>query len=153
MRHAQMPILITGASGHVGGSLANALTARVEMRLTGRGLSAVALDFLDAQTVGPALLGCNAIFLIRPPQIVSSRTYRPLLDAASAVGVRRMVVLPVKGPRITAFCRTTGWSVRSSRGFDWTMLRPADFIQALGPCIEQVFACMRRSLCPQETAD
>ena len=102
------------------------------MRLTGRGPGAVALDFLNSNTFGPALDGCDAVFLMRPPQIASSRALRPFLDAASAAGVRRMVVLSIKGAEHNPLLPHHGLERDViARGFDWTMLRPADFMQNL----------------------
>jgi len=128
----QMKLLITGASGRVGGGLADALKGQVDMRLTGRGPGAVALDFLNPATFGTALDGRNTVFLMRPPQIASGRAFRPFLDAAEAAGVRRMVVLSVKGAESNPILPHHGVEREvMARGFDWTMLRPADFMQNL----------------------
>ena len=127
-----MRILITGASGRVGGSLATALYGQVEMRLAGRGPGKVALDFLDPDTFEPALNGCDTVFLMRPPQIASGRAFRSFLDAAAAAGVRRMIVLSVKGAEHNPLLPHHGLeSEVMAHGFDWTMLRPADFMQNL----------------------
>lgn len=127
-----MRMLITGASGRVGGGLATALAGQVDMRLTGRGPGTVALDFLDPQTFRPALDGCDSVFLMRPPQIASGRAFRPFLDAAHAAGVRRIIVLSVKGAENNPILPHHGVEREvMARGFDWTMLRPADFMQNL----------------------
>ena len=127
-----MRILITGASGRVGGALATALKGQVDMRLTGRGTGHVPLDFLDPQTFRAALDGCDSVFLMRPPQIASGRAFRPFLDAAYSAGVRRMIVLSVKGAESNPILPHHGVEREvMARGFDWTMLRPADFMQNL----------------------
>lgn len=127
-----MRILITGASGRVGGALASALKGRVAMRLAGRGQGAVPLDFLNPRTFERALEGCDTIFLMRPPRIATGRAFRPFLDAACAAGVRRMVVLSVKGAEKNRLLPHHAVEREViARNFDWTMLRPADFMQNL----------------------
>lgn len=72
------------------------------------------------------------MFLMRPPQIASGRAFRPFLDAAHAAGVRRMIVLSVKGAERNIILPHHGVEREvMARGFDWTMLRPADFMQNL----------------------
>jgi uncharacterized protein YbjT (DUF2867 family) len=127
-----MTILITGATGRVGGAVAALLKGHPDLRLTGHGRDSTALDFLDPATFGPALAGCKAVFLMRPPQIASGRAFRPFLDAALAAGVQRMVVLSVKGAESNPILPHHGVEREvMARGFDWTMLRPADFMQNL----------------------
>lgn len=127
-----MRILITGASGRVGGALARQLAGRAELRLTGRGSGAVPLDFLDPATFDTALAGCEAMFLLRPPQIASGKAFGPFLDAALRRGVRRVVLLSVKGAENNPLLPHHGVEQEvMERPFRWTILRPADFMQNL----------------------
>jgi len=122
--------LSSGASGRVGGALATAQKRQVDMRLTGKGPVHVPLDFLDPQTFRVALDGCDSVFLMRPPQIASGRAFRPFLDAAQDAGVGRMIVLSAKGAESNPILPHHGVEREvMARGFDWTMLRPADFMQ------------------------
>jgi uncharacterized protein YbjT (DUF2867 family) len=126
------PILITGATGRVGGALAVALKGHAELRLAGHGRGMVPLDFHDPATFDAALHGCATMFLMRPPQIASGRAFRPFLDAAIAAGVHRVVVLSVKGAKRNAVLPHHGLEREvKARNFVWTMLRPSDFMQNL----------------------
>lgn len=127
-----MRILITGASGRVGGALARQLAGRVDTRLTGRGEGRVPLDFLDPATFDAALDGCEAMFLLRPPQIASGKAFAPFLDAALRRGVHRVVLLSVKGAENNPLLPHQALEQEvMERPFRWTMLRPADFMQNL----------------------
>lgn len=127
-----MRILVTGTSGRVGGALARQLAGRVELRRTGRANGGVPLDFLDTASFDAALEGCEAMFLMRPPRIASGKAFRPFLDAALRHGVRRVVVLSVKGAENNPFLPHHGMEREvMARPFAWTMLRPADFMQNL----------------------
>ena len=127
-----MSILVTGASGRVGGALAGQLAGRAELRLTGRQRGKVPLDFLDPSTFDGALAGCEAMFLMRPPQIASGKAFEPFLDAGLRHRVHRVVVLSVKGAENNPLLPHHGLEQQvMERPFRWTMLRPADFMQNL----------------------
>jgi len=129
-------ILVMGASGRVGGALVRALGGAKDgapgVRPAGRQPGMVPFDLTDPGTFDPALKGVTAVFLMRPPQIARGAAFRPFLDACMDRGIRRMVVLSVKGAdanRILPHHAMEQEVMR--RPFDWTMLRPADFMQNL----------------------
>ena len=92
-----MKVLVSGASGSVGGAVFTRLRrAGVEVRggsrhPEGAGLpegTAVAFDLGDAATLGPALDGVEAVFLY-----AATGDLQPFLDAARAAGGPRVVLL------------------------------------------------------------
>jgi uncharacterized protein YbjT (DUF2867 family) len=126
-------LLIMGASGRVGGALAKVLEGQqTPMRLAGRRPDMVPFDLLDPETFDAALQGVTAVFLMRPPQIARGEAFRPFLDACVERGIRRMVVLSVKGAESNRVLPHHAMEQEViNRPFDWTMLRPGDFMQNL----------------------
>ena len=127
-------ILVTGATGRVGGALFRALgpRARPAARDPLDLADAVRFDFADASTHGPALDGVTAVFLMRPPAMASAAAFDPFLDAVERAGVRRVAVLSVRGAERTPVLPHHGLERQvMARDLDWTMLRPADFMQNL----------------------
>lgn len=121
-----------GASGRVGGALVRALGADVPLRAAGRAPGMVLFDLTDPATFEAALDGVRAVFLMRPPQIAKGAAFRPFLDSCVARGIGRMVVLSVKGADTNRFLPHHEMEAEvMRRPFDWTMLRPADFMQNL----------------------
>lgn len=101
-------VLVTGATGTVGRHLVSELLATGQQVRAGvrdpagaglpPGTVPVRLDFTDPSTVGPALDGADRLFLLRPPAISDVRTaLGPLIGAAGARGLRKVVVLSVMG--------------------------------------------------------
>ena len=137
---SERAVLVTGASGRVGGAVIDALRGRVPLRAATRGgggggsndVVPVCFDFDDPATYGPALDGVGAVFLMRPPQMAKGRAFRPFLDAALKAGVERVVVLSVRGAeRVRVLPHHALEREVMVRPFAWTMLRPADFMQNL----------------------
>ena len=125
-------LFVMGASGRVGGALVHALDGRLPLRCAGRGPGGVPFDLLDPATFDAALDGVTSVFLMRPPQIASGAAFRPFLDACTARGIARMAVLSVKGAERNRVLPHHGMEQEvMRRGFEWTMLRPADFMQNL----------------------
>jgi len=90
------------------------------------------LDLLDASTFGAALDGVAAIFMMRPPQITERSKVRPFLAAARRLGIRRLVFLSVKGADTNPLLPHHGMErLIDQLGFDWTHVRPSDFMQNL----------------------
>jgi uncharacterized protein YbjT (DUF2867 family) len=138
------PVLVTGASGNVGGAAARALLeAGIPVRVAGTdparlrgefpGVQVVRLDFLDPATFGPAVDGAAGLFLLRPPPISRvGPTVNALIDAASWHRVGHVVFASVAGAdsnrlvphhRVETHLRTAG--------IPWTILRPGFFAQNL----------------------
>jgi uncharacterized protein YbjT (DUF2867 family) len=138
------PVLITGATGNLGGATARALIAQgVPVRVAGSdpaGLrqrfaaaEAARLDFRDPGTFGAALAGTGALFLLRPPPISRvGPTINAFLDAAARAGVRHVVFSSVAGAdtnRLVPHHRIE--THLRSLGVPWTILRPGFFAQNL----------------------
>jgi uncharacterized protein YbjT (DUF2867 family) len=137
-------ILVTAALGNVGREVARACVERgLEVRVSHRdpaalaapfpGLEAARLDFLDRSSWGPALAGCDAVFLLRPPPIGDMKaTLDPFIDAAYAAGVEHVVFLSVAGAdrmKWVPHHEVEQHLLASGRG--WTVLRPGFFAQNL----------------------
>ena len=62
------------------------------------------LDFFDAHTFEPAMVGLKRLFLMRPPAIGNvERWVFPLLDVAVSAGVERIVFLSVAGAETRSY--------------------------------------------------
>ncbi|WP_410590893.1 NAD(P)H-binding protein [Amycolatopsis sp. lyj-23] len=93
-----MTILVTGASGHVGRAVLDALvSAGQNVRAASRdaakldvpdGVAKVSADLEEASTLEPALDGVSAVFLYVRPQGIEG-----FVKAAEAAGVRHVVLL------------------------------------------------------------
>jgi nucleoside-diphosphate-sugar epimerase len=142
-----MKLFVTGASGGLGRTLVEMLTARghaitllSRRELPAQSSIAVARgDLLDPSTYLPALHGHDAVLHLAavthsadPDRYyaVNARGTEALLDAARQAGVRRF--LHVSTCAVGAACGAYGDSkalaedaVRAS-GLDWTILRPAE---------------------------
>lgn len=95
-------LLVTGASGNVGGYVAQyALQAGQEVKLASPrpetlsarlgGAETVRFDFTDPGTFAPALEGIDRVFLMRPPHLGKPEDLKPFVDAMSAHGGIRLV--------------------------------------------------------------
>jgi uncharacterized protein YbjT (DUF2867 family) len=114
------PILITGASGYIGGRLVPQLAeaghlvrclARDPRRLSGRGwgdgVDVVRGDVLDRDTLAPALAGCGAAYYLVHSMAVGERGFaerdrqaaRNFAEAAAEAGLERIVYLGGLGRR------------------------------------------------------
>lgn len=134
------PILVLGATGNVGAPLVQALAARgVRARAATRDPARyrgpgepVAFDFARHETWAPALEGVERLFLLVLPGDADAARYGvPLIDAAEAAGVRRVVVLSAMGvehapPEVAL--RAVELAAQRS-GLEWTLLRPNWFMQ------------------------
>ncbi|WP_432099644.1 NAD(P)H-binding protein [Streptomyces sp. WAC 04229] len=136
-------IVVTGASGNVGRPLVAALTAAGE-RVTAVRRSApshdlpdgarhVRADLADPSTLGTALSGADALFLLPAGELLGGGApATEVLEVARSGGVRRVTLLSsqVTGTRPQApthgRLREFEEAVRSS-GLDWTILRPGGF--------------------------
>ncbi len=138
------PVLVTGASGNVGGAVVRSLIAAgIPVRAAGTTPAAlqrtfpdvdvVHLDFHAPSTFGPALRGVGALFLLRPPRIAAvGPTLNALVDVAGQVGVDQVVFCSVMGAdtnRVVPHHRVE--THLQATGLSWTILRPGFFAQNL----------------------
>lgn len=136
-------MVVTGASGNIGRPLVAALAAAgeevraVSRRASGADLpqhvSHVHADLADARTLGPAFDGADTLFLLLAAELLDGTTApEPILDAARAGGVTRVVLLSsqIIGTRPDAAThaplRVFEAAVRAS-GLRWTILRAGGF--------------------------
>jgi uncharacterized protein YbjT (DUF2867 family) len=134
-------ILVTGATGGVGGTLVDALLGRsVAIRAASRdpsrvprvdGIDAVRFDLEDPGTFNAAFAGVDAVFLIaRPgdddPQLLAE----PAIAAMRAAGVRHVVNLTAMGvERLEESGLRKVERLAEASGMSWTHLRPNFFMQ------------------------
>jgi uncharacterized protein YbjT (DUF2867 family) len=138
-------ILVTGAGGTVGSALVNELEQRgVKARLGIRdaskreralaaGRDAVALDYADVATLGPALEGVDRVFLLGAGGRGQTEGEIAVVDAAKAAGVRAIVKLSVWEAAGEAYSfakihRPIERAIEAS-GIAYTFLRPNGFMQ------------------------
>ncbi len=141
-------VLVTGATGNVGGPALQALRAlgvpaRAALRRPPAGADpedTVAFDFADRGTWDAALEGCDGLVLIRPPQISDmDATLNALLDHAAG-RLRHVVFLSVAGAesnRVIPHAKVEAHLAR--HGLPATLLRAGFFGQNLcGPYREDI---------------
>ncbi|MDP3897827.1 MAG: NmrA family NAD(P)-binding protein [Mesorhizobium sp.] len=143
-------ILVTGATGTVGGAVMRALAAdaaggmelfgaarsdRSADALRAGGFSPVAFDYDRPKTMRPALEGVDAVFLATGYTVDMLVHSKRLLDAAKAEGVRHIVHLGALAADDTPYAHFA-WHQMIERtteamGFSWTHLRPNFFIDTV----------------------
>lgn len=144
-------ILVTGATGTVGGATMRALRAdaqagRIDLvgatrseagaeKLRRGGLVPVVLDFEAPASLRPALEGVDAVFLLTGYSVDMLVHSKRLLDAARAAGVRHIVHLGALATDDTPHAHFA-WHQLVERateamGFTWTHLRPNFFIDTV----------------------
>ncbi|MFI6369514.1 SDR family oxidoreductase [Streptomyces sp. NPDC050546] len=136
-------IVVTGATGNVGGSLVRTLAAAGERvtatsrNITGgdvpEGLPHRRADLTDAESLRPLLDGADALFLQNGGPSAHLLDPRHLLDVAKAGGVERVVLLSSQGVATRPESASHGGTARAiedavrQSGLDWTVLRPGGF--------------------------
>ncbi|MEV8440621.1 NAD(P)H-binding protein [Actinosynnema sp. NPDC051121] len=134
-------ILITGATGMVGGEVLRLLVERGEVvravvRGVGprpEGVEVVRADFDLAESVGQAVVGVEALFLLTAPAVPSAGHDVVVVEAARRAGVGKVVKLSAIGSGEVVGGRVVGsWHVEAERvvrgsGMAWTVLRPSAF--------------------------
>lgn len=125
-------LFVMGATGRMGGAVLRQATGPVRAG-TRRGTGdSVRFDLTDPHSFGPALAGCSAMFVMRPPTIATRAPFDRLMTAARQAGVGHVVCASVHGAgtsRVLPHRHMEG-AVRDS-GLPHTFLRPADFMQNL----------------------
>ena len=139
-------ILITGATGNVGMEVVKALTkynkqfeiyagirnlGKDKLLLDGFELNSISFDFTDINSFKPALIKCDVLFLLRPPQISEiTQFFKPLIEVAVQCLVKHIVFLSVQGvekSRIIPHNKIEKLILDSR--IPYTFLRPAYFMQ------------------------
>jgi uncharacterized protein YbjT (DUF2867 family) len=136
----KLMILVTGATGRVGGSvLSQLLDKGVEVRALVRdprraalpeGVEAVRGDLADPAGLGPALDGVDSVFLVWPT--IAADHAAPATIAEIAKRARRVVYLSANGVSSDATEGILGSHATLERliedsGLEWTFLRPTGF--------------------------
>lgn len=131
-------ILVTGATGTIGGHVTRLLTARgVPFRAMSRTPAdlpnAVQADFTDPASLTPALSGVDAVFLVTVPPTPSADHDLALVSAARTAGVKKIVKLSAIGTGEHFEGAVVGWWHQAAEeaieasGLAWTVLRPPSF--------------------------
>ncbi len=131
-------IVVTGATGNVGGELVAALTrvgepvralARGPADSIGEGVERAIGDLNEPQSLRPALRGASAVFLLSGYADMAG-----LLEETRRAGIERVVLLSGGGAAatdlenaISRYQLASEAAVRAS-GLDWTILRPYAFM-------------------------
>lgn len=139
-------ILITGATGGIGGELCRLLgetgvpfraMCRKQEQVESfrqRGVDAVLGDFSRPETLLAAMQGCDQLFLITPPTEDQVELETAAIDAAKGAGVRKIVKISASDSNVRS---PVPWAkshalidhyLRGS-GLAWTILKPTAFMQ------------------------
>lgn len=138
-------ILVTGATGTVGGEVVRQLAGRegIHVRaairdlskggaLAGPGVTPVLFDYDKPETFAVACQGADAIFLVAPFTPNGVEQAQALIAAARAAGVRHIVKLSVIGSlgetTVGRWHAAIDAALKQS-GMDWTILLPGSFMQ------------------------
>ena len=135
-------ILLTGATGTVGGATLKALHAkgatptlalRDPGKAAGLGAAGVRFDWADPMTWMSALAGATSVLMLQGTEPSQPEQTRAFLDAARGMGVKRIVRLSVAGAQAPTshFSRIHAESdgTLQASGLGWTILRPTTFSQ------------------------
>jgi uncharacterized protein YbjT (DUF2867 family) len=137
-------ILVTGATGNVGLATVQILAQAGHAVVAGLrdptdtqqlepGIPVVAFDFTAPASYAPALRGVDALLLVRPPAISQVKTFiNPVVDAAKAAGVGRIVLLSLLGAERMPWVPHRAIETHiEAAGVPYTFLRPSFFMQNL----------------------
>ena len=144
-------LLITGATGNVGGAALRCLLSQrpagTELLVASREpvrdqqalgqhdtkVTLMPFDFTKPETVMQALRGVTGLLLVRPPAISDVARYlKPVVQAAVAAGVGHVVFLSLQGAQYNPFVphhQVEGYLKDS--GIRYSLLRPSFFMQIL----------------------
>lgn len=143
-----MRIVVTGATGRIGGQVARLLAPvhEVELRMTGRslrrvppleGVETVRAEFSDAAACREAFAGADALLLVSAGEAADRLDqHRSAIDAAARAGVGHVVYTSFLGAAADAeftLARDHGETEQMLRdsGLAWTMLRDSFYADVL----------------------
>ncbi|MGW4535715.1 NAD(P)H-binding protein [Nocardia sp. NPDC004340] len=127
-------IVVTGATGNVGVPLVQTLAragesviavSRKEIGVPD-GVRHHRADLAEPRTLGPALHGAAALFLLTSPEFMANGDIDAVLDEVRAAEVPRVVLLSSHGVGTGRHPSVLEDAVQRS-GLEWTMLRPGNF--------------------------
>lgn len=128
--------LVIGASGTVGSEVARLLAAQGQsVRRATHGVPRAAdqvhLDLLSGEGLSQALQGVDQVFMLCPPGHTNQHVLlKPVIDAAKAQGVRKIVLMSAMGADAddSAPLRQAELHLIAS-GLAWNIIRPNWFMQ------------------------
>jgi uncharacterized protein YbjT (DUF2867 family) len=134
-----MKILVTTPNGKVGSELVKRLeAARIPFRLGARspdkvrathpGAEIARLDYDDPASLAAAVDGVDTLYLAAPGDFAAARV-TPLVDAAKAARVRRIVKLSAMGAEMSDNPLSQADRYVESSGLEYTLVRPTWFDQ------------------------
>jgi len=143
---AKTKVLVTGATGNVGKAVINALLKQQNKLAVFAGVrrpedalrdpllqcvQPVFFDFEKPESYTPALVNCDVLFLLRPPQLADVKKFiKPLVRSAVAKEVEHIVFLSVQGAEDNRFIpHHKIEKLILNSGISYTFLRPAYFMQ------------------------
>ncbi len=145
MSDSKRKILVTGATGQIGGALVRLLAgesglqvvagARSPEKAKGIGVPVVTLDYDREETLAPALEGIESVFMVTGYTVDMLRQSKAFINAAKRAGVKHIVHLGAPGDDDTKVGHW-GWHQFVERYIEWsgisfTHLRPEIFMQNL----------------------
>jgi NAD(P)H dehydrogenase (quinone) len=145
MSYSKRKILVTGATGQIGGALVRLLAAESDVRLvaaarnpgTAKSLSVpvVMLDCDREESLAPALEGIDSIFMVTGYTVDMLKQSKAVVNAAKRAGVKHVVHLGAPGDDDTRVGHW-GWHQFVECYIEWsvisyTHLRPEIFVQNL----------------------
>ena len=133
-------VVVTGATGHVGGAVVAALAAKgIQVRAAtrvpgnyrgGSNITPVRFDYHEAATMAPALLGADGLFLIALPlDFAALKVLTPIVDQAKVAGIKQIVLhsaLGVDQSEEAPLRKVERYLMAS--GIPYTILRPNFFM-------------------------
>ena len=142
-------ILVTGATGNVGGDVLRgllelgpsalgqpvraAVTDPTRARMTlPEHAELIRFDFTDPSTFGPALEGVTRVFLMRPPVMGDPKAFQPFLEALKFINVEQVVFLSLLGAQGNPFVPHRKLELAIEKlELPHVFLRPSFFLQNL----------------------
>ncbi|MDB5580247.1 MAG: hypothetical protein JWR80_5423 [Bradyrhizobium sp.] len=138
-------VLVTGATGQIGGALVRLLSAESGLRIVAAarnlekaeslGVPVVLLDYDREETLAPALEGVDSVFMVTGYTVDMLKQSKAFINAAKRAGVKHIVHLGAPGDDDTQVGHW-GWHQFVERYIEWsgiafTHLRPEIFMQNL----------------------